>query len=67
MTQTTRDAELAARFTESKGNEEQASRDGKVERRVIVAELLTHNTTREVAYMLGISVARVRQIMVGRK
>lgn len=63
MAEATRDAELAARFVESKSDDERASIAGKAVRRAIVAELRDRYTTREVAQMLGISVTRVGQIL----
>lgn len=65
MIDTSPDVDLVARYAELKTDEEQALKAGKVARREIVAELKERHGTREAAYMLGISVSRVGQIMRG--
>ena len=60
-TETQRADELAARFTASK----EAIAAGVAERRAIVAELLTLMPAPKVAELLGISLARVGQIVGG--
>ncbi|HEY9417915.1 MAG TPA: helix-turn-helix domain-containing protein [Pseudonocardia sp.] len=63
MIETTRDAELATRFAESKLADEQSSQESKAARRAIVAELRERYSIREVAHLLSISETRVGQIM----
>lgn len=65
MDQTTRAAELAAQFAETKLDDKQQLHTSAERRRQIVEEMLTFMPAPEVARTLGVTLARVGQIVGG--